>query len=48
MLEGSSLTGVGARVEASLLGRNAAVSRKEGGAASYRLLIGDESDIEVI
>ncbi|MSX03227.1 MAG: glucose-1-phosphate thymidylyltransferase [Actinobacteria bacterium] len=48
LLEGSSLTGVGARVEASLLGRNAAVSRKEGGAPSYRLLIGDESDIEVI
>jgi len=47
LLEGSSLTDLSVRVEASLLGRNAKVSRSEGQPAAYRFLVGDESDIGV-
>ena len=48
LLEGSSLTDLSVRVEASLLGRNAKISRSEGQPSAYRFLVGDESDIGVI
>ena len=48
LLEGSSLTNLSVRVEASLLGRNAKISRSECQPSAYRFLVGDESDIGVI
>jgi len=48
MLEGSSVTDLGARVESSLLGRDVTIARSEGQPSAYRFLVGDRSDIGVV
>jgi glucose-1-phosphate thymidylyltransferase len=45
VLEGSSITNIGARIESSLIGRNVAIYRSETKPRSYKLMIGDRSDI---
>ncbi len=48
LLEGSSVTDLGARVESSLLGRDVTIARSEGQPSAYRFLVGDRSDIGVV
>ncbi len=48
LLEGSSVTDLNARVEASLLGRDVTIARSEGQPSAYRFLVGDRSDIGVV
>ena len=48
LLEGSSVTDLNARVEASLLGRDVTIARSEGQPSAYRFLAGDRSDIGVV
>ena len=45
LLEGSSVSDVGARVEASLLGRNASVYRATTKPRAYNLMLGDRSQV---
>ena len=47
LLEGSSVRDLDARVESSLLGRDAAISRSDGQPRAYRFLIGDQSEIGI-
>lgn len=48
VLEGSALIEVGARIESSLIGRNVRVYRSDAKPRSYKLMIGDRSDIGLI
>jgi glucose-1-phosphate thymidylyltransferase len=48
VLEGSSVIDVGARVESSLIGRNVRVYRSEAKPKSFRLMVGDRSDIGLV
>ena len=48
VLEGSSVTNVAGRIESSLIGRNVTIYRSEAKPRSYKLMIGDRSDIGLI
>ncbi len=48
ILEGSSITDVGGRIESSLVGRNVAIYRSEGKPKSYTLMLGDRSQIGLL
>jgi glucose-1-phosphate thymidylyltransferase len=48
LLEGSSVTDVSARIESSLIGRNVTIHRSEAKPKSYKLMIGDRSEIGLI
>jgi glucose-1-phosphate thymidylyltransferase len=48
ILEGSSITDVGGRLEASLLGRNASVYRAQTKPRAYNLMLGDRSQVGLI
>jgi glucose-1-phosphate thymidylyltransferase len=48
VLEGSSVTDVAGRIESSLIGRNVTIYRSEAKPRSYKLMIGDRSDIGLI
>jgi glucose-1-phosphate thymidylyltransferase len=48
VLEGSSVTDVGGRIESSLIGRNVSVYRSNTKPRSYKLMIGDRSDVGLI
>ena len=48
VLEGSSITEVGARIESSLIGRNVSIYRSATKPKSYKLMIGDRADIGLI
>ncbi|MGH7263749.1 MAG: glucose-1-phosphate thymidylyltransferase [Candidatus Rokuibacteriota bacterium] len=45
LLEGSSVTDVGGRIENSLIGRNVAVYRSAGKPRAYNLMLGDRSQV---
>jgi glucose-1-phosphate thymidylyltransferase len=45
VLEGSSITGVGGRIENSLIGRNVTVYRAESKPRAYNLMLGDRSQV---
>jgi glucose-1-phosphate thymidylyltransferase len=47
LLEGSSVRSLGGRMESSLLGRNVAVGPADGQPRAYRMLVGDNSRIEI-
>jgi glucose-1-phosphate thymidylyltransferase len=48
VLEGSSITDIGGRIESSLIGRNVAIHRSETKPRSYKLMIGDRSDVGLL
>jgi glucose-1-phosphate thymidylyltransferase len=48
VLAGSLVEDLGTRMEASLLGRNVKLSRSEGMPKTIRLLVGDNSEIEIV
>jgi glucose-1-phosphate thymidylyltransferase len=48
ILEGSSVTDVGARIESSLLGRNARVYRTATRPRAYNLMLGDRSQVGLV
>jgi glucose-1-phosphate thymidylyltransferase len=48
LLEGSSVRDLDARVESSLLGKDAAITRSDLQPRAYRFLIGDQSEIGVV
>ncbi len=48
VLEGSRIADLGARLEASLIGKNSTVVRTEGMPRSYSMLVGDKCEIQVI
>jgi glucose-1-phosphate thymidylyltransferase len=48
VLEGSSVTDVGARIESSLLGRNARVYRAATKPRAYNLMLGDRSQVGLV
>jgi glucose-1-phosphate thymidylyltransferase len=48
VLSGSVVEDLGTRMEASLLGRNVKLTRSEGVPKTLRLLVGDNSEIEII
>jgi glucose-1-phosphate thymidylyltransferase len=48
LLEGSSVTDIGARIESSLIGRNVTIHRSETKPRSYKLMIGDRSEIGLL
>jgi glucose-1-phosphate thymidylyltransferase len=48
ILSGSVVEDLGTRMEASLLGRNVKLTRSEGLPRTLRLLVGDNSDIEIV
>jgi glucose-1-phosphate thymidylyltransferase len=48
LLEGSSVTDIGARIESSLLGRNVAIYRSAARPRSYHLMLGDRSQVGLI
>jgi len=48
LLEGSSVTDIGARIESSLLGRNVAIYRSAARPRSYNLMLGDRSQLGLI
>jgi glucose-1-phosphate thymidylyltransferase len=48
LLEGSSVTDVGARIESSLLGRNVAIYRSAARPRSYNLMLGDRSQLGLV
>jgi glucose-1-phosphate thymidylyltransferase len=48
ILEGSSITDVGGRIENSLIGRNATVFRADSKPRAYNLMLGDRSQIGLI
>jgi glucose-1-phosphate thymidylyltransferase len=48
LLEASSVTDVGARIESSLIGRNVSIHRSETKPRSYKLMIGDRSEIGLL
>jgi glucose-1-phosphate thymidylyltransferase len=48
VLEGSSLTDIAGRVESSLIGRNVRIHRSLAKPRSYKLMLGDRSDVGLI
>jgi glucose-1-phosphate thymidylyltransferase len=48
VLEGSSVTDVGVRIESSLLGRNARVYRADTKPRAYNLMLGDRSQVGLV
>ena len=48
LLSGSSVENLGARIEASLLGREVRVSRSDSLPKTMRLLVGDRAEIEIV
>jgi glucose-1-phosphate thymidylyltransferase len=48
VLEGSSVTDVPGRIESSLIGRNVSIYRSAAKPRSYKLMIGDQSDVGLI
>lgn len=48
LLEGATVEDLGTRMEASLLGRDVRVVRTKGPPKTFRLLVGDRSEIEII
>ncbi len=48
ILAGSVVEDLGTRMEASLLGRNVKLTRSEGMPKTFRLLVGDNSEIELV
>ena len=48
VLEGSSVTDVGARIESSLLGRNARIFRADMKPRAYHLMLGDRSQVGLV
>jgi len=48
ILEGSSITDIGGRIENSLIGRNVAVYRAEAKPRAYHLMLGDRSQIGLV
>lgn len=48
LLSGSSVENLGARIEASLLGREVRVTRSDSLPKTMRLLVGDRSEIEIV
>jgi glucose-1-phosphate thymidylyltransferase len=48
VLEGSSLTDIAGRVESSLIGRNVTIHRSDTKPKSYKLMLGDRSDVGLI
>ncbi|MBI2219386.1 MAG: glucose-1-phosphate thymidylyltransferase [Candidatus Rokubacteria bacterium] len=48
LLEGSSVMDIGARIESSLIGRNVSIHRSETKPRSYKLMIGDRSEIGLL
>jgi glucose-1-phosphate thymidylyltransferase len=47
LLEGSSVRGLDGRMESSLLGRDAAISRTSTQPRAYRFMVGDQSEIGI-
>jgi glucose-1-phosphate thymidylyltransferase len=47
LLEGSSVRGLDGRMESSLLGRDAAISRTHAQPRAYRFMVGDQSEIGI-
>ena len=47
MLEGASITNLGERMEASLVGRNVRLARSNSRPKAYRFMIGDNSEVEI-
>ncbi|MBI2555297.1 MAG: glucose-1-phosphate thymidylyltransferase, partial [Candidatus Rokubacteria bacterium] len=48
ILEGSSISDVGGRIESSLVGRNVVIYRSESKPKSYNLMLGDRSQIGLV
>jgi hypothetical protein len=48
VLAGSSVENLGARIEASLLGRDVKLTRSDSLPRTMRLLVGDRSEIEIV
>ena len=48
ILAGSVVEDLGTRMEASLLGRNVKLTRSDGMPKTLRLLVGDNSEIEIV
>ena len=48
LLEGSSITDVGGRIESSLIGKNASIYRTEGKPRSFTFMLGDRSEVGLI
>ncbi len=48
VLEGSSITDIGGRIESSLIGRNVSIYRSDTKPRSYKLMIGDRSDVGLL
>jgi glucose-1-phosphate thymidylyltransferase len=48
VLSGSSVENLGARIEASLLGRDVKLTRSDSLPRTMRLLVGDRSEIEIV
>lgn len=48
LLEGARIADLGARLEASLIGKHSQVTRTDGMPRSYRMLVGDKCEISVI
>jgi glucose-1-phosphate thymidylyltransferase len=47
LLSGSSVSDLNARMEASLLGRNAVLARGDGIPQTLRMIVGDNSEIAI-
>jgi glucose-1-phosphate thymidylyltransferase len=48
ILEGSSISDVGGRIESSLVGRNVVIYRSESKPKSYNLMLGDRSQVGLV
>ena len=48
ILEGSSICGIGGRIESSLVGRNVTIYRSESKPKSYNLMLGDRSQVGLV
>jgi glucose-1-phosphate thymidylyltransferase len=48
VLEGSSVIDIGGRIESSLIGRNVTIYRSDAKPKSYKLMIGDRSDVGLV
>ncbi len=48
ILEGSSITDIGGRIESSLIGRNVVIHRSASKPRSYNLMLGDRSEVGLI
>jgi glucose-1-phosphate thymidylyltransferase len=48
LLEGSSISDVGGRIESSLIGKNAAIYRTQGKPRSFTFMLGDRSEVGLV